>query len=107
MDILEKTLEVQALYDRYQSLLTDKQKQYFEQYYFDDFSISEISENEEVSRNAVHDLIKRTVQKLYDFEAKLHLHESALLREKVIEQIQQLNKDEAIASLLEELNKVE
>ena len=45
MDILEKTLGTIVLYDLYQALLTDKQKEYFESYYFDNFSITEISEN--------------------------------------------------------------
>jgi predicted DNA-binding protein YlxM (UPF0122 family) len=107
MDILEKTIEIQALYDLYQDLLTDKQKNYFEQYYFDDFSISEISENEEVSRNAVHDLIKRTVQKLYDVEDKLHLLNKQQKREDLYNQIDNQTTDEIIRTLIDELRKVE
>ena len=107
MDILEKTIEIQALYDLYQDLLTDKQKNYFEQYYFDDFSISEISENEEVSRNAVHDLIKRTVQKLYDVEDKLHLLSKQQKREDLYNQIDNQTTDETIRTLIDELRKVE
>ncbi|QMS85404.1 YlxM family DNA-binding protein [Candidatus Xianfuyuplasma coldseepsis] len=107
MDILEKTLELQSLYDLYNPLLTDKQKRYFEQYYFDDFSISEISENENISRNGVHDLLKRTVQKLYDLEMKLHLHEQAKKREEIHQKYDKKGSDETIHKLLEELRKVE
>ncbi len=46
---LEKREEIIRLYDTYGCLLTDKQKNYFEAYYFDDLSISEISTNHEVS----------------------------------------------------------
>lgn len=70
---LEKREEVINLYDVYQDLLTDKQKSYFEEYYFDDLSIGEIAENHTVSRNAVFDQLKRVIGILKDYEAKLKL----------------------------------
>jgi len=63
-----------SLYDIYHNLLTDKQKMYFEDYYYSDLSLSEIADNYNVSRNAVHDQLKRTVSELEDYENKLHLH---------------------------------
>ncbi len=60
-----------ALYDIYRELLTDKQRQYFEDYYFEDLSISEIADNRDVSRNAVFDQIKRVTLILNDYERKL------------------------------------
>ncbi|MDE5867574.1 MAG: DNA-binding protein [Anaeroplasmataceae bacterium] len=72
---LEKREEVINLYDVYQDLLTDKQKSYFEEYYFDDLSIGEIAENHTVSRNAVFDQLKRVIGILKDYEAKLKLVE--------------------------------
>jgi len=107
MNFLDKSIDLINLYDIYQDLLTDKQKAYFEQYYFDDFSITEISENYEVSRNAVHDQLKRTVQKIYDLEDKLHLHQTAKTRVNLIQQIQEKNTNKEIEKLLEELLKVE
>lgn len=107
MDLLDKSMDLINLYDIYQDLLTEKQKAYFEQYYFDDFSITEISENLEVSRNAVHDQLKRAVQKIHDLEDKLQLHKSHKTRVDLIQQIQQKNTDQTIARLLEELLKVE
>lgn len=106
MDLIEKSIELINLYDRYQGLLTTKQRMYFEQYYFDDFSITEISENQEVSRNAVHDLIKRTIQKLYDYEEKLGLYEQAKRQAKILEQLEQ-HVDEVGQDLIEQLRKVE
>lgn len=107
MDILEKTLEIQALYDVYNGLLTEKQKRYLEQYYFDDFSISEISENEGISRNGVHDLIKRTVLKLYDFEAKLNCCKRAQEQERIYQKMEEISNDEELLKLVENLRKVE
>jgi len=107
MNLLDKSIDLINLYDFYQDLLTDKQKAYFEQYYFDDFSITEISENYEVSRNAVHDQLKRTVQKIYDLEDKLHLQQTAKVRMELLHTIQEKNTNKEVEKLLEELLKVE
>ena len=59
------------LYDYYGELLTDLQKEYFEDYYFSNLSLSEIAENNNVSRNAVHNQIKVCEEKLENYEEKL------------------------------------
>lgn len=64
-----------SLYEIYNELLTEKQKKYFEAYYLDDLSLSEIAENLNVSRNAVFDQIKKTATILEEYEVKLHLLE--------------------------------
>lgn len=78
----EKREEIIELYDIYGSLLTEKQKSYFECYYFDDLSISEIALNMNVSRNAVFDQLKRVSQILEEYEAKL----------KLVDKISKINK---------------
>jgi predicted DNA-binding protein YlxM (UPF0122 family) len=107
MDTLDKSIEVINLYDIYQDLLTDKQKAYFESYYFDDYSITEIAENMNVSRNAVHDPLKRTVKKLYDFESKLNIKQTNKERQIIISKIKEQNNDSLVANLIDELEKVE
>ncbi len=107
MDVLEKALEIIELYDLYQALLTEKQKEYFESYYFDNFSITEISENLNVSRNAVHDQLKKTVSKLNDFEEKLNLKRLGKERKNIINKLIDVSKDEEVIGLLTELKKVE
>ena len=107
MDILEKSFEYIELYDLYQALLTDKQKIYFESYYFDNYSITEISENLEVSRNAVHDQLKKTVSKLNDFEIKLNLKKLGKERNIIINKLLEVSKDEEVILLLTELEKME
>ena len=62
------------LYDYYSDLLTDKQKEYFEYYYFDNLSLAEISENIKVSRNDIHNSLKETINKLEFYEEKLELY---------------------------------
>ena len=62
------------LYDLYGVLLTDKQREYFEDYYFMDLSITEMAENYSISRNGVHDQLKRSVNALEEYESKLHLY---------------------------------
>ncbi len=63
------------LYDLYKELLTDKQRNYFEDYYFNNLSFSEISENYDVSRNAVYNQVKITKDLLEEYESKLKLKE--------------------------------
>ncbi|MDE7263134.1 MAG: DNA-binding protein [Anaeroplasmataceae bacterium] len=70
---IEKREEIIGFYDTYGVLLTEKQRQYFENYYFEDLSISEIALNFDVSRNAVFDQIKRVNQILVEYEEKLHI----------------------------------
>lgn len=62
------------LYDFYSELLSDKQKKYFEAYYFNNLSLGEISENIGISRNAIHKSIKLIENKLYFYEEKLNLY---------------------------------
>ena len=107
MDVLEKSIHLIRLYDIYQSLLTEKQREYFESYYFDDYTLQEISENYNVSRNAVHDQLKRTANKLVDFEEKLKLQETNQKRNKVISKLKQVIKEESLLQLIDELEKVE
>lgn len=63
------------LYDIYGELLTDKQKEYFESYYFDNLTFAEISENNDISRNAVFKQVKEAEAKLEHFEEVLKIYE--------------------------------
>ena len=71
--MLEKTTRMNYLFDFYQSLLTQKQRSYMSFYYLDDFSLGEIAEEFDVSRQAVYDNIKRTEAMLEEYEEKLVL----------------------------------
>ncbi|MDD9147089.1 MULTISPECIES: putative DNA-binding protein [unclassified Sporolactobacillus] len=71
--MLEKILRVNALYDFYQPLLTSKQQEYLNLYYLNDFSLGEIAEKCQVTRQAVYDNLKRAEAALEAFEEKLGL----------------------------------
>ena len=75
------------LYDYYGELLNEMQREYFEQYYFDNLSLAEISENDGKSRNAIHKCIKSSSSKLYEYEDKLRLYEKCKKLEKIISKI--------------------
>lgn len=107
MDLLEKKLEAIKLYDVYQDLLTEKQRQYVEAYYYDDLSITEISEDFDVSRNAVHDQVKRAVQKLYELESALQIIAKAKKRNVIIEKMKNEQNINTLQELVGELEKVE
>lgn len=72
------------LYDYYGELLTDKQKKYFKDYYFENLSLSEMSENYNISRNAIHKNIKETEDKLLYYEEILKLYEKNKKIKKII-----------------------
>ena len=82
-------LEQALLYDFYGELLTEHQKEIYEQFVLEDLSLSEIAESEGISRQGVHDLIKRCNKLLEGYEAKLHLVEKLL---SVMEKIQKINE---------------
>jgi len=88
------------LYDFYSSLFTERQKEYFEDYYFNNLSLSEISENMEISRNAVHKSIKLIEKKLLDYEEKLSLYEKNKKLSDIINKIDNKDIKEELEGLL-------
>ena len=75
------------LYDFYSELLNDKSKELFEDYYFNNLSLGEISENIGISRNAIHKNIKSTTDKLYFYEEKLGLYQKKKEIDEIINSI--------------------
>lgn len=81
---MNRILEQALLYDFYGELLTTHQKEVYEQFILDDLSLSEIAESAGISRQGVHDLIRRCQKALEGYEVKLHLVERFLsIKEKV------------------------
>lgn len=72
---MNKILEQTLLYDFYGELLTEHQKRIYEDVVLNDYSFSEVAEEQGVSRQGVHDLVKRCNKILQDYESKLHLVE--------------------------------
>ena len=83
---METKLEQAYLYDFYGELLNAHQRKVYEDFYFNDLSLSEIAKEEAISRQGVHDLVRRSLKSLEGYEQKLHLVEKFLyIREKVRE----------------------
>ncbi len=91
---------ITILYDYYGELFTEKERLYFEEYYFSNFSLSEIAENHQVSRNAIHKNIKSIQEKLENYEEKLKLYHNQQKINKVISEI----KDQDLKKKLEDFN---
>ena len=73
---MEKKIYLNILYDYYKGLFTEKQQKYFEDYYHNDLSLSEIAENCSVSRNAVHNQLKIVENRLIELENILSLYKN-------------------------------
>ncbi|AIM17677.1 MULTISPECIES: putative DNA-binding protein [Neobacillus] len=109
--MLEKTTRMNYLYDFYHSLLTPKQQNYMSLYYLDDYSLGEIAEEYDVSRQAVYDNIKRTEAMLEEYEAKLLLFQKFQERSILIRQLKELLNEEnpskqALQDVVAELEKL-
>ena len=90
------------LYDYYGELLNEKQREYFELYYFDNLSLGEISENLDVSRNAVHKTIKLVMDKLLFYEDKLKVYYKSNKLLKIANDINDINIKNSIIEILRE-----
>ena len=91
---MEKFVEQSLLYDFYGELLTEHQQKIYEDAVFDDFSVSEIARNEGISRQGVHDLIKRCNKILSGYEERLHLVERFLRIREQVREIKTLVKED-------------
>lgn len=87
---MKKIAEKALLFDFYGPLLTVKQSNIWELYYHQDFSLSEIADGEGISRQAVHDLLKRTEKILEDYEHKLGLIDRFLNEKQKLKEIEGL-----------------
>ncbi len=103
---MERFVEQTLLYDFYGELLTEHQRRIYEEAVFDDFSISEIARDEGISRQGVHDLIKRCNKTLDDYENRLHLVERFLKIREDIKKIHEITGPEAEGTESEKMEKI-
>lgn len=109
---MEKKVEISMLWQIYGKMLTEKQNEYIDYYYNKDLSLSEIAENNEITRQAVRDIIKKGERKLFEFEEKLLFMKKTINQEKQIQhilfnlnKIQKDSPDKKVESILEEVRK--
>ena len=99
---MKKTEEMNEYLDWYGSLLTEKQQDICDLYFKEDISLSEISENYDISRAAVLDTIKRSQKILEDYEKKLQLIKKFHQRQEIYDKIKELKID-IVNQYLEEI----
>ncbi len=109
---MEKNVKISILCDLYGKLLTQKQFYFLNDYYNNDLSLSEIAENNQITRQAVRDIIKKGEKKLFEYEEKLLFMKRMSNQEKTIEhvlselsKIEKTSSDKKVAQILETVKK--
>jgi len=107
---MEKNVKVSMLCQMYGKLLTEKQYIFLDDYYNNDLSLSEIAENEGITRQAVRDIIKKGENKLFELEEKLGFMKKMFSQEEKIavilseiSQIEEKSSDKQIAKILDDV----
>lgn len=101
---MEKIVRQTLLYDFYGALLNEHQRKIYEDAVFGDLSLSEIAEDEGISRQGVHDLIRRCDRTMEEYEEKLHLIDKFAGTKTRVEQIRALAQgDDRITHLCEQI----
>lgn len=100
-DQLEKIAHYAVLFSYYGKLLTKKQQDLFSAYYEEDYSLAEIAESFNISRNAVYDAIKTACKNLDEFENVLKLNEKDNKRNELFEKYENEHTKELIEKLKE------
>ena len=109
---MDEKVKISILCDLYGNLLTKKQFEFLNDYYNNDLSLSEIAENNEITRQAVRDIIKKGEKKLFEYEEKLLFMKRMLNQEKRIQhilselsKIEKESSDKKVANILETIKK--
>lgn len=103
---MEKFVEQTLLYDFYGELLTERQQQVYESVVLEDCSLSEVAEDLGISRQGVHDMIKRCNHTLEEYESRLHLVEKFLCIRKQVQKIKELAVGYNAGEITEISNKI-
>jgi len=105
---MDEILKQSLLYDFYGELLTEHQKEIYEQFIVEDLSLSEIAKDAGISRQGVHDLIKRCNKILEEYETKLHLVEKFLSVKEKVHRINELLEESKAdeSQLMQEIRKI-
>ena len=109
---MEKNVKVSMLCEVYGNLLTKKQLSILQDYYDKDLSLSEIAQNQEITRQAVRDIIKKGESKLFELEEKLEIMKKTFKQEEKIAiilseltKIQKRSTDKQVAEILTHVKK--
>ena len=109
---MEINVKVSMLLDIYGKLLTEKQYELLDDYYNSDLSLSEIAENQNITRQAVRDNLKKGENKLFEYEEKLGFMEKTIMQEEQVKnilsdlkKIEKTSTDKEVAKVLQDVKK--
>lgn len=109
---MERHIEVSILWQIYGKLLTEKQYKVLNDYYNEDLSLSEIAQNNDISRQAVRDLIKKGEAKLFEYEKVLGIMKNTQKNEQTLQtvlaqlsKISEVSSDKKVQKILSEVQK--
>ncbi len=91
--MLDQIIRINLLFDIYGSLLTARQQEILQLYFSDDYSLGEIAAEYQISRQAVHDLIRRSIASLENFESKLGFYEQYRKQQELLSEAELLLKN--------------
>lgn len=103
VSVMEKIVEQGLLYDFYGELLTEHQRRVYEDVVIHDMSLSEIAQEQGISRQGVHDLIRRCDRILAGYEERLHLLEKFNRVRDTIAQIERTSSEESVRLLAQQI----
>ena len=91
--VMESLVRQSMLYDFYGELLTEHQKKIYEDVVYNDLSLAEIAAEHGISRQGVHDMVRRCNRTLQGYEEKLHLIRRFMQARENVMRLQELTED--------------
>lgn len=101
---MEEKIKISILLSLYGNLLTETQKKYMELYYNEDLSLSEIGDNENITRQAVRTILVKSKNKLQEYEQNLKFMQKEQSIKKLLEQIEKTNLNKEQQKITNEIN---
>lgn len=99
---MEEKVKVSILLEIYGNLLTEKQYEFMDYYYNQDLSLSEIGDNNDITRQAVRTILLKSKKKLEEYEEKLKFMQKEEIIKKYIEQLEETEKNKKIIKKLKQ-----
>lgn len=100
---MEEKIEISILLSLYGNLLTETQKKYMELYYNEDLSLSEIGDNENITRQAVRTILVKSKNKLKEYESQLGFMKKQENIKKLITKLEKATNESEKQKLIEEI----
>ncbi|MCI8636626.1 MAG: putative DNA-binding protein [Clostridia bacterium] len=108
---MKQNVKISMLNQIYGGLLTKKQNEIIEDYYNNDLSLSEIAENNEITRQAIRDVLKKSEKKLFEYEETLSIMEKNIEQEKkiekIIKQLEEIQKNSQNKEISKQLSNIQ